>query len=178
MTDTTAQKTETKPFDWELAITKDDIPDPQNYHLNTHAKITIPKVGITKLHLPINVARRDGETITVKGTASAYVSLDSVESRGINMSRLAKGFYEHVDGAGRTVLLDFIKVVQGYKESLPAKDGYLKVRFDYPYQQKHWREDHFGWLYYPTTFEVCDVGGLLKTYFSYVVLPSMFQSFL
>lgn len=168
MTDTTSQKTETKPFDWDLEITKDDIPDPQNYHLNTHAKITIPKVGITKLNLPINVVRRDGDAITVKGMVSAYVSLDNVEARGINMSRLARGFYNHVDGTGRTALLDFIKVVQEYKEKIPAKDGYLKVRFDYPYQQKHWREDHSGWLFYPTTFEVYDVGGLLKTYLTVV----------
>ena len=158
------QKTDLKPFDWDLKITKDDIPDPQNLHFNEHAKITLPKVGITSLVLPINVQRRGGDAITVKGTVSAYVSLDSTEARGINMSRLARSFYDHVDGKGSIALLDLIKVVEDYKVKLPAKDGYLKVRFDYPYKQKHWREPHEGWMYYPVEFEIQDVGGILKTF--------------
>lgn len=158
------QKTQLRSFDWDMKITKDDIPDPQNLHFNEHAKITIPKVGITKLSIPINVKRRHGDSITVKGTVSAYVSLDDVNARGINMSRLARCFYDHVDGKGAVELLDLIKVVDDYKAKLPASDGYLKVRFDYPYKQKAWREDHSGWMYYPVEFEVQDVGGQLKTY--------------
>lgn len=164
MTTIQHQKTELKPFDWDLRVSKDEIPDPQNLHFNEHAPVTIPKVGISNLIVPINVQRRSGEAITVKGTVSAYVSLDSTTARGINMSRLARCFYDQVDGKGSTALLDFIKVVQDYKTKLPAKDGYLKVRFDYPYKQKHWREDHEGWMYYPVEFEVQDVGGVLKTY--------------
>lgn len=154
-----------KPFDWDLSITKHDIPDPQNFHTNTHAKVRIPKVGITKLVVPINVTRRDEDTpINVKGTMSAYVSLDDVHARGINMSRLARCFYEHVDGKGSVSLLDFLKVVDDFKTKLPAKDGYLKVRFDYPYKQKHWREDHYGWMYYPVEFEIVDEDDQVKTF--------------
>jgi GTP cyclohydrolase I len=158
------QKSTLKKFDWDLKITKDDIPDPQNLHFNEHAQVRIPKVGIKSLELPINVKRRAGDVITVKGSISAYVSLDDVNARGINMSRLARCFYDHVDGKGSIELLDLIKVVEDYKEKLPSKEGYLKVRFDYPYKQKHWREDHSGWLYYPTEFEIQDVGGVMKTY--------------
>ena len=164
MSEVQHQKTELKPFEWDLKITKDDIPDPQNLHFNEHAKITLPKVGITKLNLPINVKRRAGDVITVKGTASAYVSLDSTEARGINMSRLARCFYEHVDGKGSVELLELIKVVDDYRHTLPAKDGYLKVRFDYPYKQTHWREPHQGWMYYPVEFEIENKDGQLKTF--------------
>lgn len=166
--DIQTQKTPLQTFDWELAITKEDIPDPQNFHYNEHAAIPIPKVGIKKLLLPINIQRRSGDVITVKGNVSAYVSLDSTEARGINMSRLARGFYDHVDGKGRIGLLNLIDVVADYKAKVPANDGYLKVRFDYPYKQKHWREDHEGWLYYPVDFEVRDVGGVQKTYLTVV----------
>jgi GTP cyclohydrolase I len=166
--DIQTQKTPLQSFDWELDITKDDIPDPQNFHYNEHAAIPIPKVGIKKLLLPINIQRRSGDVITVKGDVSAYVSLDSTEARGINMSRLARGFYDHVDGKGRIGLLNLIDVVHDYKAKVPANDGYLKVRFDYPYKQKHWREDHEGWLYYPVTFEVRDVGGVQKTFLTVV----------
>lgn len=155
---------ELKKFDWDLKITKDDIPDPQNFHVNTHAEVTIPKVGISKLVLPINVGRRNGDAITVKGTISAYVSLDSTTARGINMSRLARCFYDHVDGKGSVQLLDLLKVVDDYRSKLPAKDGYLKVRFDYPYKQKHWREEHSGWMYYPVEFEIINEDGVVKTY--------------
>ena len=162
------QKTELKSFDWDLKITKDDIPDPQNLHFNEHAKITLPKVGITKLTVPINIKRRAGDVITIKGIASAYVSLDSTEARGINMSRLARSFYDHVDGKGSVELLELIKVVDDYRTKLPAKDGYLKVRFDYPYKQKHWREPHEGWMYYPTEFEIENRDGKLKTFLTIV----------
>lgn len=158
------QKTELKPFDWDLQITKHDIPDPQNLHFNEHAAIRLPKVGITNLHLPITVKRRNGDEVVLKGNVSAYVSLDSTEARGINMSRLARGFYEHVDGKGAVELLEFLKVVEYYKTQLPAENAYLKVRFDYPYKQKHWREEHFGWLYYPVEFEVQNTPDGIKTF--------------
>lgn len=164
------QKSELKPFDWGLQITKDDIPDPQNLHSNEHAKVRIPKVGISKLEIPINVKRRNEDTITVKGSVSAYVSLEDVDARGINMSRLARSFYDHVDGKGSIDLLNFIDVVKDYKNKLPAKDGYLKVRFDYPYKQKHWREEHSGWLYYPTELEITDVEGELKVFLTVTYL--------
>lgn len=153
-----------KPFDWDMRLTKDEIPDPQNFHFNTHAKVCIPKVGITKLTLPVDVKRRSGDSIMVKGSISAYVSLDSAEQRGINMSRLARGFYDNVDGKGAVALLDLLKVVDGYRKLLPAKDGYLKLRFEYPYKQKHWREDHSGWMYYPVEFEIENIDGVVKTY--------------
>jgi GTP cyclohydrolase I len=162
------QKTPLRSFDWELDITKDDIPDPQNFHFNEHAAIPIPKVGIKKLLLPINIQRRSGDVITVKGNVSAYVSLDDTAARGINMSRLARGFYDHIDGKGCIGLLNLIDVVHDYKTKIPANDGYLKVRFDYPYKQKHWREDHSGWLYYPVEFEIRDVGGVQKTFITVV----------
>jgi GTP cyclohydrolase I len=168
LSDIQHQKSQLKSFDWDLKVTKDDIPDPQNLHFNEHAQVRIPKVGIKSLVLPLNVKRRAGDVITVKGDISAYVSLDDVHARGINMSRLARCFYDHVDGKGSIELLDLIKVVEDYKEKLPAVEGYLKVRFDYPYKQKHWREEHSGWLYYPTEFEIQDVDGVLKTYITIV----------
>lgn len=159
------QELELKPFDWDLRVDKDELPDPQNFHVNEHAKVTIPKVGITKLELPINVKRRDSsEPLSTKGVVSAYVSLDNTMQRGINMSRLARCFYDHVDGKGSIGLLDMINVAKDYREKLPAKDSYLKVRFDYPYQQKHWREPHSGWLYYPVEFEVTNHDGDIRTY--------------
>lgn len=155
---------ELKHFDWDLRPSKDEIPDPQNFHVNEHAKVCIPKVGIKKLALPVNVKRRSGKVITVKGSVSAYVSLDNTEQRGINMSRLARCFYDRVDGAGAVELLDLLAVVEDYRKKLPAKDGYLKIRFEYPYRQKHWREEHSGWLYYPVEFEIQNIDGVVKTF--------------
>lgn len=153
-----------KPFDKDFKITKDDIPDPQNFHLNTHAQIPLPKVGISSLQVPLELKRRGGDSITMKGTVSAYVSMESTTARGINMSRLARCFYDRTDGKGAIQLLDLLKVVEDYREKLPADNGYLKVRFDYPYKQYHDREGHYGWMYYPVEFEIQNIKGNVKAY--------------
>lgn len=147
-----------KNFDWNFRITKDVLPDPQEHHFNTVAngRVAIPKVGISKLELPLSIKLRDGGHQIVKGIVSAYVSLDDTDQRGINMSRLARCFYDKLEGKDGIDLLDFFDVVQDYKKMLPAKNGYLKVRFDLPLKKQAIREDHYGWIYYPVTLEIED----------------------
>lgn len=148
-----------KPFDWSLRITKDQLPDPQEFHkpdVPAGGLVVINKVGINKLDLPLSIKLRTGERQVVRGSVSAYVSLDDPEQRGINMSRLARCFYDKLDGKDGIDLLDFFDVVQDYKVKLPAKNGYLKVRFDLPLQKQALREDHMGWIYYPVTLEIRD----------------------
>lgn len=148
-----------KPFDWDLKITKHDIPDPQNFHQNSHASIRLPKVGISNLVTPVTLASRDGANFSyVKGTIEAFVSMDDTVSRGINMSRLARGFYDVIvdknENGQAVTLADFVDVTTNYRNALPSNDAFVKVSFDYPYIQKHWREEHYGWLYYPTCIEI------------------------
>jgi GTP cyclohydrolase I len=154
---------ETRPFDWDLKITKDEIPDPQNYHKPScppSGLVPIQKVGINKLDFPLNVKLRDGGCTKVMGDVSAYVSLDGVNSRGINMSRLARCFYDKLEGKDDGVdLLDFVDIVKSYKEKLPSDNGYLKVKFSIPLKKQALRENHFGWIKYDCELEITDTVG-------------------
>jgi GTP cyclohydrolase I len=155
-------------FDWDYKISKNDLPDPQCFHTNdvTGGEVIIQKVGITKLDFPINLKLRDGQHQVVHSKASAYVSLDDTQARGINMSRLAKWFYSQLDGRDGVGLLEMFDILDSYKRELPSDNAYLKVRFELPLQKKALREEHMNWIYYPVTLEIEDKDGKVKSYLS------------
>ncbi len=155
-----------KSFDWNFKISKDELPDPQCFHANEieNGMVPIQKVGITKLDFPINLLLRNGKSQIVHGKVSAYVSLDDSNARGINMSRLARCFYDVMGDREGIDLLEFFKVVDRYKNELPSTNAYLKVRFDLPMQKSALREDHLGWVYYPVVLEIEDKNGIIKSY--------------
>ena len=159
---------EQQDFDWDLKFDKRNLPDPQCFHENDVdlGQVPIPKVGITELDFPINLLMRDGSHQLVHGKVSAYVSLDSVSQRGINMSRLAKCFYDRLQGRDGIGLDEFFDVVSAYKQELPSKNAYLKVRFDLPLKKQALREEHFGWIYYPTTLEIEDTVDGVQSFLS------------
>ena len=153
-------------FDWNYKTSKDILPDPQCFHINDveGGQVHIQKVGITKLDFPIDLALRDNTRQLVHGHVSAYVSLDSVEQRGINMSRLAKCFYNKLQDRKGVDLDEFFEIVEDYKQELPSENAYLKVRFDLPLQKQAIREEHYGWIYYPVTLEIRNEGGRVRSY--------------
>ena len=159
---------EQQDFDWDLKFDKRNLPDPQCFHENDVdlGQVPIPKVGITELDFPINLLMRDGSHQLVHGKVSTYVSLDSVSQRGINMSRLAKCFYDRLQGRDGIGLDEFFDVVSAYKQELPSKNAYLKVRFDLPLKKQALREEHFGWIYYPTTLEIEDTVDGVQSFLS------------
>ena len=154
-------------FDWEAKFDKATLPDPQEFHkpdVPASGLVPIPKVGINKLDFPINLKLRDGNHQVVLGTVSAYVNMPSVEQRGINMSRLARCFYDKLADRPGVDLLEFFEIVEDYKKVLPSDDAYLKVRFDLPLQKKAIREDHLGWIRYPVEFEIVSKNGKVKSF--------------
>lgn len=161
---------EQKEFDWDYKTNKNILPDPQCFHINDveGGQVIIQKVGITKLDFPIDLSLKDGSRQLVHGKVSAYVSLDSVEQRGINMSRLAKCFYDTLRDRKGIDLDEFFTIVEAYKKELPSENAYLKVRFDLPLQKQAIREEHYGWIYYPVTLEIRNEGGVVKSFLSIV----------
>lgn len=160
---------EQKEFDWDLRITKDQLPDPQCFHVNDveGGQVAIPKVGISKLDFPINLLMRDGSHQLVHGVVSAYVSLDDPIQKGINMSRIVRYFYDKLEDRQGVDLDEFFEIVEDYKRELPSKNAYLKVRFELPLRKKALREDHYGWIYYPVTLEISNTEEFgIKSYLS------------
>jgi GTP cyclohydrolase I len=80
------------------------------------------------------------------------------------MSRLAKCFYNKLDGKSGIDLLEFFDIVEDYRSELPSKNAYLKVRFDLPLQKPALREPHLGWIYYPVELEIVNKEGTVKSY--------------
>lgn len=161
---------EQKPFDWDLRFSKDDLPDPQNFHINDieGGQVPIQKVGITKLDIPINLKTRDNGPVVVRGNCSAYASLDDVKQRGLNMSRLGRWIYNKVDNQEPIDLLEFFDVTEDFRREMPSNDAYLKVRFELPLRKQALREEHYGWIYYPVTFEIVNKNGEMKSYLEVV----------
>jgi GTP cyclohydrolase I len=156
-----------KDFDWELSLDKKELPDPQEFHkpdVQLGGLVPIPKVGIGRLDFPINLLLRDGSHQNVLSSVSAYVNMPSVEQRGINMSRLARCFYDTLAGRSGIDLLEFYEIVENYRKVLPSDDAYLKVRFDLPLLKKALREDHQGWIRYPIELEIINKSGQVKSY--------------
>jgi GTP cyclohydrolase I len=161
------QKLDHKPFDWNMKIDKISLPDPQEFHkpdVAVGGLVPIPKVGIGNLDFPINLLLRDRSHQVVFGNVSAYVSMNSVTQRGINMSRLARCFYDKLEDRKGIDLLEFYDIVENFRSELPAENAYLKVRFDLPLKKKALREDHDGWIKYPVELEIINENGYEKSY--------------
>mgnify|MGYP003642715396 FL=1 len=128
----------------------DNLPDVQNYLVAKGAETNIQKVGVKGVEIPIRYRARNGNPIKLKTNVSAYVSLTS-ETKGINMSRLVRTLYDHIDGSLSVSLLQ--DVLKDYKEKLESKESYVKFRFDYPMTQMSLRSNLDWWQYYSSVLE-------------------------
>ena len=136
--------------DLPLDVNWDDLPDIQNILMPKGADTNIQKVGVKGIEVPIKYYTRDGEPIKLKTNVSAYVSLTK-ETKGINMSRLVRTLYDHIEDNLSVKLLQ--DVLKDYKDKLESKDSYIKFRFDYPMKQKSLRSNLEGWQYYSCVLE-------------------------
>ena len=148
-----------------------NLPDPGKKLKPVKDNIDITKVGIRKFVSPIDVVRKDGESIRSKGTFSCYVSLKE-HLKGTHMSRLAEVIQEvtlnrKLDNTTLNHIADELL------QKVDTDTVYLKVKFDYPLKQlslrsknKETGEPNFGWMYYPTTIELKkNKEGELKGYY-------------
>ena len=122
--------------------------------LPTQELIAIPRVGINRYRLPIEVKNKFGVIRSHDAEASMYVNLEA-HKNGVSMSRLCTILQavSSTDGVGR----DFFKnVLRRYRIELADDDdkeiiqsAYLNLKFQYPVKQKSLKSDNWGWQYYP-----------------------------
>jgi GTP cyclohydrolase I len=127
-----------------------NLPDVQNYLVAKGAETNIQKVGVKGVEVPVKYYSRNGKPIKLKTNVSAYVSLTS-ETKGINMSRLVRTLYDHIENDLSVKLVQ--DVLKDYKDKLESKESYLKFRFDYPMKQMSLRSNLEGWQYYSSILE-------------------------
>lgn len=121
-------------YDKDFYPLDEDLPDPQVEPVIPGKKVSINKVGIAPVDLPIQVLRRDGTDQTLQAQASLYCSLDDPNAKGLNLSRLYLLMHEAISDNLST------DGIQQALEEMANKQGsnnaYCKLRFKYPWTQK------------------------------------------
>ena len=121
-------------YDQDFYPTDESLPDPQIEPIIPGARVALNKVGIAPVDLPIRVKRRDGTEQVLQAQASLYCSLDDVNAKGLNLSRLYLIMHNKI---GEHLTIDGIR---GALEEMATKQGsknaYCKLRFKYPWSQK------------------------------------------
>jgi GTP cyclohydrolase I len=121
--------------------TKDDSGLNDFQKLPTDELIAIPKVGITKFRLPIEMTNKFGETRSHDCVANMYVDLNE-RKNGVSMSRLCTILQQ--TAAENTLNANFFKeVMTRYRKELTdetdeglVNKAFLRVKFNYPVKPK------------------------------------------
>ena len=126
--------------------------------LPTKELIAIPRVGINRFRLPIELTNKFGQVRSHDAQAAMYVGLNE-NKNGVSMSRLVTILQEEALRLQATPAM-FKKILDRYREELrdeTDKDlidtASLKIKFNYPVKQKSLKSDNWGWQYYPVVFE-------------------------
>lgn len=114
------------------------------------ANVAVQQVGVSGFKLPLKIAVRRGDPVTVEASVLGTVSLDA-NLKGINMSRIIRSFYEHKDDVFTPELLK--KILIKYQRTVGSLEARVKVTFSYPILQKSLRSELSGFQYYTTSFE-------------------------
>lgn len=127
-------------FKYDEDFYTDDLPDPQVEPVLVGSRVPIRKVGIAPVDLPIVVQRRDGGSQVLQAEASLYCSLDDVNAKGLNLSRLYLLMHEKIKDH---LTIDGIRdALKELADKQGSKNAYCKLRFKYPWHQDALRSRH------------------------------------
>lgn len=129
-------------FRYDEDFYTDDLPDPQVEPVLVGSRIPIRKVGIAPVDLPIVVERRDGSSQVLQAEASLYCSLDDVNAKGLNLSRLYLLMHDKIKDK---LSIDGIReALRELAEKQGSENAYCKLRFKYPWHQDALRSRQDG----------------------------------
>lgn len=114
------------------------------------ADVEIQQVGVSGFRLPLRVQTSGGQR-ELEAKISGSVCLGAGK-KGINMSRILRTFYAHLDEPFG--LQAAVNIAEAYLTSLEAPSARLKVKLSYPMLLTSLRSGLEGWQYYPVTFIV------------------------
>lgn len=121
-------------YDIEYYPEDSELPDPQKEPIIPGSKVTLDKVGVTGVDLPIKLLRRDGTEQVVHAKTSLYGSLDNIHAKGLNLSRFPIIMHEEI---ANHLSLDALKgVLQKLADKQNSLHVYCKMRFKYPWTQE------------------------------------------
>lgn len=121
-------------YDAEYYPEDADLPDPQVEPFIPGDRVTLNKVGVNGVDLPVKLLRRDGSVQTLHASVSLYGSLDNPDAKGLNLSRfpivMHDALADHISIDGLVSVLDALQAKQG------SKSIYCKMKFKYPWTQE------------------------------------------
>ena len=131
---------------------KSSLPDVQNADKNSilGANVPIMQVGMHNFKLPLRIIGKTCDVREVSASVTSTVSL-AADSKGINMSRIIRVFYDFADRVFTPDTLEEILVEM--KKSLKTSRARLRIDFEYPMLQQSLRSGHKAWNYYKCAYE-------------------------
>jgi len=120
-------------YDSEFYPEDTELPDPQVNPVLPGARVSIQKVGIAPVDLPIKLMRRDGSIQALHAKASLYGSLDNPDAKGLNLSRF---YLQMHDAVADKFSIDGLKnILAVMREKQNCEHAYCKLRFAYQWTQ-------------------------------------------
>ena len=139
------------------------MPDLQNgpSSLIRGARQDLQHVGISNFRLPIRYHTRDGDDLTLETSVTGTVSLEAGK-KGINMSRIMRSFYKHVE---KTFSFEVVEhALDDYIADLDSIDARIMMRFSYPMKIGSLRSGLEGFQYYDLAMELVEKDGVRRKF--------------
>jgi GTP cyclohydrolase I len=114
------------------------------------SKVKIPHVGIANFKMPLKFSTKNKKSHLLEAKITGTVSLDA-QTKGINMSRIMRTFYDHQNSL--FTINSLAKILTDYKKRIGSFEARLKLNFNYPILQKSLRSNLNGYQYYNCAFE-------------------------
>ncbi|MDR2430585.1 MAG: GTP cyclohydrolase FolE2 [Puniceicoccales bacterium] len=146
------------------------LPDMQNTDGSQiqGANVPILQVGISNFRLPLRYRAGGGGVRVLETSVTGTVSLGAGQ-KGINMSRLMRGFYGYRERDFTPEVLP--EILRHYRDDLGSTRARLRLAFNYPVLQASLRSGLEGYQYYQCAYEgTLDESGecLRHIHFDYV----------
>ncbi len=129
-----------------------NLPDMQNADSSQikGANVPIMQVGMHNFKLPLKFISKDCEVRELQASVTGTVSL-AANSKGINMSRIMRTFYDFKDRVFSPEILS--EILCAMKSQVATSRASIKIAFQYPMKQKSLRSELEGWQYYDCAYE-------------------------
>lgn len=142
-------------YDRKFRVTPEyraSLPDMQNADSAEikGAAVPILQVGINNFRLPLRYLNEEGKQLTLETSVTGTVSL-AADSKGINMSRIMRVFYDFKERVFDLQVME--EILLRYKDELDGSRARLKLSFSYPMVKPSLRSGLEGWQYYDVMLE-------------------------
>jgi GTP cyclohydrolase IB len=119
-----------------------------------HVGGCLHRVGMSGIELAVSVRSADGDLVLTPARATAQISLDDPDAKGIHMSRLFLALQKGLEH--RELSLSLVEqLLQEFVDSHAelSRSSYLEFRFEYMAKRSSLLSDHTTWRSYPVRME-------------------------